>query len=83
MLEFVKEWQTVIIAVAGSPVITYITLTLRELKREAKLRDIEIDAFHYASSRVNGRYKEYTEEWQLHYNQRKQYLIQKHNFVTT
>jgi hypothetical protein len=81
MLEFIQQWQALIVALAGSPIVTYITVTLRQLKRESKLRDIEIDAFHYASSRVNGKFKDYTDEWQQHYNQRKEYLMTKYNFI--
>lgn len=83
MIEFIQQWQGFIVALLGAPFATLMFKWMREMRRASRLRDIEIDSIHYASSRVNSKHKDYTEEWLRHYNDRKKYLIEKYNFIET
>jgi hypothetical protein len=81
MEEFIREWQTLIVAMLGSPFLAYIIRTLRAIRREFKLHEIEIDAMHYAMSKANGENRSFTESWQRYYRERKEELMKKYRFV--
>ena len=83
ILEFVQQWQGVLGILIFAPFATVMYRRITRFIRNAELRDMKMEASIYASQKVNGEFKHYSEEWHRHYNERLEYLIKEYRFTIT
>ena len=61
--------------------IGYIRFLAKSIIRKIDLMRINVEAANYASGRVNGKFREYSEEWQELFNNKKQQLMKDYEFT--
>lgn len=83
LLEFIQEYQSVIMIILINAFFFYIQSVAKSIKRSIDLMRIKQEASIYASQKVNGEFKHYSEEWHRHYNERLEYLIKEYRFTIT
>lgn len=83
LLEFIQEYQSVIMIILINAFFFYIQSVAKSIKRSIDLMRIKQEASIYASQKVNGEFKHYSEEWHKHYNERLEYLIKEYRFTIT
>lgn len=82
-LNFIQEYQSVIMIILINAFFFYIQSVAKSIKRSIDLMRIKQEASIYASQKVNGEFKHYSEEWHRHYNERLEYLIKEYRFTIT
>lgn len=82
-LNFIQEYQSVIMIILINAFFFYIQSVAKSIKRSIDLMRIKQEASIYASQKVNGEFKHYSEEWHKHYNERLEYLIKEYRFTIT
>lgn len=80
MIDFLQEYQGLINASLVSLFFVYARMMIVKMVRTIDLMRIKQDAAIYASQRVNGEYKNYSEEWLKHYNIRLDQLMKDYKF---
>lgn len=80
-LNFIQEYQSVIMIILINAFFFYIQSVAKSIKRSIDLMRIKQEASIYASQKVNGEFKHYSEEWHRHYNERLEYLIKEYRFA--
>lgn len=83
LIEFLQEYQGLINASLISIFFWYVRRTAVKMVRAVDLMRIKQDAAIYASQRVNGEFKSYSEEWLKHYNTRLDQLMKDYKFQLT
>lgn len=83
IIDFLQEYQGLINASLISIFSWYVRQTAVKMVRTIDLMRIKQDAAIYASQRVNGEYKHYSEEWLKHYNIRLEQLMKDYRFQIT
>lgn len=81
VLDFIRDYQSVITIILLNLFFVYLNSMVRSVKRTLDLIRIKQEASIYASMKVNGNYKEYSDEWHRHYNARLDYLIKEYKFT--
>lgn len=80
LIDFLQEYQGLINASLVSLFFVYARMMIVKMVRTIDLMRIKQDAAIYASQRVNGEYKNYSEEWLKHYNIRLDQLMKDYKF---
>lgn len=80
-LNFIQEYQSVIMIILINAFFFHIQSVAKSIKRSIDLMRIKQEASIYASQKVNGEFKHYSEEWHRHYNERLEYLIKEYRFA--
>lgn len=83
LLSFIQEYQSVIMIILINAFFFYIQSVAKSIKRSIDLMRIKQEAAIYASQKVNGEYKHYSEEWLKHYNIRLEQLMKDYKFQIT
>lgn len=83
LIDFLQEYQGLINASLVSLFFVYARMMIVKTVRTIDLMRIKQDAAIYASQRVNGEYKNYSEEWLRHYNIRLDQLMKDYKFQLT
>lgn len=83
VVDFLQEYQGLINASLISVFFWYVRRTAVKMVRTIDLMRIKQEASIYASQRVNGEYKNYSEEWLRHYNIRLDQLMKDYKFQLT
>lgn len=81
VVDFLQEYQGLINASLISVFFWYVRRTAVKMVRTIDLMRIKQEASIYASQKVNGEFKHYSEEWHRHYNERLEYLIKEYRFA--
>jgi hypothetical protein len=78
---FLNEYQSVLVTIILTLTFSYIRYVSRSIARKIDLMRIKIDSMVYANQKVNGIYKEYTDEWIRHFNEKYEMLMKEYNFT--
>ncbi len=83
LIDFITEYQSVIMIIFLNAFFFYIQKSIRYVKRNLDLMRIKQEAMIYASMKVNGKYRDYSEEWHQHYNSKLNSLKEEYKFLFT
>lgn len=81
LLNFIQEYQSVIMIILINAFFLYIQKAAKYIKRNLDLMRIKQEAMIYANQKVNGKFKEYSDEWLHHYNSKLSALKDEYKFL--